>query len=441
MEKKPGNKKATNRQKDRVCKVSYVLNNDQPVRSTIIGDQPLFYMDFDETLEDELNSIDILERDLADEGDFFSGCGFDCGYGYTHTEIETSPEKLIEDFQSNLESLVGEKKSENRTNGIEDVVEIIKTSRYAASLYEFAIEYGVKVEHSDQVRNAAYLREFGIIQINPNLYEEEQALLLGRELRRVWQHRKGVLIHPVTFHPDHAILVNRAQVADLTVSMVRIAWELQLGGYRGAWHRMENSSMADFARIFAREAFLDFRTLNNGLAMAVAFETWFISERCQVQDKILIQQMLSDDGGLMLDAEECSRAVTADLISGLGEVPYGKNYLAPYASTIIIDPLFTEVRDRANANFLWFIKFEKSFRETEQELQNAPYLNDHTDMYDPSIKQGKDCVHGSTENIVDFPQFSRSCNSSDQSSEQCRRAGNADIIEFPCASGRDDYLV
>ena len=29
------------------------------------------------------------------------------------------------------------------------------------------------------------------------------------------------------------------------------------------------------------------------------------------------------------------------------------------------------MRDRANANFLWFIKFERSFRETEQELQNS----------------------------------------------------------------------
>ncbi|HEY8963342.1 MAG TPA: hypothetical protein VIN59_02640, partial [Alphaproteobacteria bacterium] len=44
----------------------------------------------------------------------------------------------------------------------------------------------------------------------------------------------------------------------------------------------------------------------------------------------------------------------------------GKNYLTGLIEIILADPLFTEVRDRSNANFLWFIKFERSFRASEE---------------------------------------------------------------------------
>jgi hypothetical protein len=155
--------------------------------------------------------------------------------------------------------------------------------------------------------------------------------------------------------------------------MVRIAWELQLAGEKEPWERIENSSMGDLARAFARESYLDFRTLNNGAASAAVFETWFLSDRCRGEDRKLIQQMLSDYRGYVFDGAQPSQTVTAELIGALGSMPFGKNYLAPYVQTIIGDAVFTEVRDRANANFLWFIKFERSFRETEQELQtDAP---------------------------------------------------------------------
>ena len=68
--------------------------------------------------------------------------------------------------------------------------------------------------------------------------------------------------------------------------------------------------------------------------------------------------------------------VTNDVIARTGEVPTGKNYLSGLIEVMKADPLFTEVRDRSNANFLWFIKFERSFRETEgdldQKLQGIP---------------------------------------------------------------------
>ena len=171
--------------------------------------------------------------------------------------------------------------------------------------------------------------------------------------------------------PDQAILINRAQHADLSISMIRIAWELQLAEYKETWKRIENSSLADLGRAFAREAFVDFRSLNNGAACAAVFEAWFLSERCRYHDKKLIQIMLADYQGHVFGSQQASRNISIDLICSLGEQPFGKNYLSTHAQMILSDPVFTEIRDRSNANFLWFIKFEQSFRETERHLQSS----------------------------------------------------------------------
>ena len=64
------------------------------------------------------------------------------------------------------------------------------------------------------------------------------------------------------------------------------------------------------------------------------------------------------------------------IISNLGEQPFGKNYLSVFAAMIVHDSLFTDVRDRSNANFLWFIKFERKYQETEEELFSSSELND-----------------------------------------------------------------
>ena len=207
-------------------------------------------------------------------------------------------------------------------------------------------------------------------------------MLAIRELRRVWQHRNGALLNPLIFHPDQAILVNRAQIADLAVIMVRVAWELQLAGEKAPWERLANSSMADLAHAFSRESCLDFRNLNNGNAQSAVFESWFLSERCCKEDKNLVQLMLADYQGYVFDTQQSSQNVTAELVIALGSMPFGKNYLAPHINTILNEAIFTETRDRSNANFLWFIKFERSFRETERELQTGCDISGHDNDHD-----------------------------------------------------------
>lgn len=352
----------------RPCLMAYTINNYQPVVCTIVADQPYFYMEEDEVMEDDLLGLGDyadFEKDIADLRHKMEA------YEKLSRNFDKDPARRMDVFLEAAQEMtsVSEDDQLPMVQPADKIMMTLAKSRMGSSLLEFAHNAGVQIVESTLVDTAQYDRDARKIYVHPRLEETRAVLLVARELRRHWQHKKGVSIHPLTFHPDHAIVTNRAQIADLTVSMIRIAWELQLAGYRQAWEVMEHSSMADLGRAFAREAFVDFRSLENGKAAAAAFETWFLSERCRQEDKKLIQAMLADHQGYVFQDTEASRQISIELISTLGLQPYGKNYLASHAKAIIEDPIFTEVRDRSNANFLWFIKFERSFNETEQALQ------------------------------------------------------------------------
>ncbi len=359
----------------RPCLMAYTLNNTQPVVCTIVADQPYFYMEEEALAEDDdllgLEEYADFEKDLLDLKKKMDA------YERMSQAYERDPERRLEQFADEAREITEIKThvEHQMLQPADRIVTMLAKSRMAQALLDCARTHSVYIVESDQVQSARYDRESGKILIHPGLGEMEQCFLAVRELRRHWQHRKGVLIHPLTFHPDQAILINRAQIADLTIAMIRVGWELQLAGMRAAWEYIEHSPLADLGRAFAREAFVDFRSLASGKASSAVFETWFLSERCRHQDKKLIQAMLADHQGYVFTNEEASRTISIEMISAMGEQPFGKNYLSEYARAIIEDPVFTEVRDRSNANFLWFIKFERSFRETEQALQSSEDLN------------------------------------------------------------------
>jgi hypothetical protein len=350
-------------------RMAYTLNNLQPVLCTILSDQPYFYMDEDVVEDDEIaameQTIDSLERDIADLSHKIDA------YETMSAQFASPAGQIISEFHDTAAQMFSPVSGATTSETfIEDLYAGIGKSRMAAELLDIAEKNGVSLRASVQADTAIYDRDASAIFVNPGLAMPDAVLLTVRELRRHHQFRAGAMLHPLTFNPDHGILINRAQRADLAVAMVRAAWEIQLSGEKSVWMRLESSSMGDLARAFAREAFVDFRTLNNGQASAAVFETWFLSERCRAEDKKLIQAMLADYRGYVFGSDQVSRSVSVELLSALGEQPYGKNYLAAYAQMIMTDPVFAEVRDRSNANFLWFIKFERSFRETEQELQS-----------------------------------------------------------------------
>lgn len=433
MRKTPSNNHNAIARARRVCRVAYTLNNSQPVLCTIIGDQPLFYMDFEGDLEREFAHEDPLDFDLAT---------IEAGIDALNRKVMGS--SLFADSES--EEDIAEKRLSLFCEDIrmaalpgdgeiyiyEDTLSLTATlglSRTASGYLENAAQYGIQIAYSQQTSSAFYDRHAAIIYINPDLPRCERMILAVRELRRAWQHKNGALIHPLTFHPDQAILVNRAQIADLAVAMVRVSWELQLAGEKEPWERIENGAMADLARAFAREAFLDFRTLNNGIAASAVFESWFLSERCRNEDRKLIQQMLADYQGYVFDGDQSSQQVTAELIAALGTVAFGKNYLAPYVSTIMGDALFTEVRDRSNANFLWFIKFERSFREAEQDLQSGMGKDDGASATDHSHKNiGLATKHEET-TVISLP-FGQGRARSVENTSGGPGAAGAQIISF-----------
>ncbi len=406
------NKKPKTRQ-PRGFRLAYALNNRQPVRCTIISDQPLFYMDFESDIEDEIFDDASLSADpVIAEGEirakqerqrleFFADVAFvtegGCLLGHD-TEFESA-----------------------------SITKILKASRFGAALLDCMTRHGGRILMNDQIETAFYDRATGCVQINPNLPRPDQILLAARELRRLWQHRAGALADPLNFHPDQAVLINRAQIADAASGMVRVAWELQLAGEKDCWARIEGSQMNDLARAFAREAFIDFRTVGNGTACCAVFEAWFLSDRCSHDDRSLIQAMLADGQNSAFESGISSKTVTSELIAALGSMPFGKNYLAPYINTIVSDALFTEVRDRSNANFLWFIKFERSFRETEQELQNREDLR-HDDRR--GVSQNKKTRFGDHEKTAEVIVLPRG--KTDAPMERCpaAQAGGARILPF-----------
>ncbi|MBU0801038.1 MAG: hypothetical protein KKA05_08530 [Alphaproteobacteria bacterium] len=430
MRKTPTNRHNSKARATRVCRVAYILNNHQPVRSTIIGDQPLFYMDYEGAMADEFadEDFDIAAIEAGIEGLHQKIMGSSM-FAAPEMDPEAAEERLTmfsDDIR--MAALPG---VDGEIMIYEDPALMCATlaqSRMAATYLEFAQSHGIEVMYSQQVPAASYDREAKIIYVNPTLPRSERLLLTARELRRVWQHKNGALLHPLTFHPDQAILVNRAQIADLSVAMVRMAWELQLSGEKDVWDRVENGALADLARAFARESFIDFRTLNNGVAASAVFEAWFLSERCRFEDRKLIQQMLADYQGYVFDGDQSSQQVTAELIAALGSVPFGKNYLAQYVTTIMGDALFTDVRDRSNANFLWFIKFERSFREAEQELQSGMATDGGATATDRSHKNKRIGDTHEEAAIITLPFGQGGSPGSDQSAAV--GGGGAQIISF-----------
>ncbi len=415
------------------CRFAYTLGSEQPVRCTFISDQPLFYTDFDGAMDDDnliLENdpmVEALERDITTLRNKTEA------YEKISHAFVNPLEQTMREFLEDCEFMTRPHVKEKAAPQIAALLKTISQSRQAEMYLEFAHAHGVEVMYCDQVADAHYDRDSKKILIRSTLDSALQVLLLSRALRAVWQHKNGSGIHPLSFHPDHAVLVNRAQIADQMIAMVRTAWELQLSGDKSAWLRIENSGLADLGRSFAREACIDFRSLNNGQAANASFESWFLSERCRKADRVLIQQMLADYKGYMFtDNIDSSRAVARELITALGKMPFGKNYLSNHVSQIMADPVFTDVRDRSNANFLWFIKFEHSFREIEEADQAAGNFNaDGVSVKEDANRPSCD--------IIALPVPARA----DQKSDKKSRAGTSlhNAAEANGNSGNIIYLT
>lgn len=271
---------------------------------------------------------------------------------------------------------------------IDDLTGILRKSRTAEALMAAPAAAGLVICYDRQLPGSQlYVRtEKPYITLNPLRPKGDLLNMLVRELRRLWQHQHGALVNPLMFDPDEAILVNRAQHADVFIASVKVAWELKLCGESEAWDYLAGSPMADVSRTFEIKAQADFRTINNGLAARAAYDKVFDDCRTKALDKRIIHQMLLDETGYVKKPAKRPR-VSMDLFRALGEVPHGRNYLSMSHDRAPTDHCYATVEDRSNANFLWFIKFERSFQEKEMQ------------MLQESVK--------ATAEIVDFAKWSR----------------------------------
>lgn len=339
----------------------------------ILGDQPLFYIDY----------VDQEEADFIDPSGLLSDTGISPEYYADDIDelrrrmarLESASQHIDGYARENMDRIfdaaaasLGQPQS-NLT--LETLETAIGKSRILRAMYADTLAKGLTMRIDTQVDTASYDRDAMCLRVNGRLEPTMALLAISRALRQAWLHISGAAIHPLHFAPEEAVLLNRIQSADGAVTTVRAAWEINLSGDKSAWSRIVTLSGYDLAVGFAREAIADFRAINNGHAGHAAFERWFFSGRCKDVDRKLIQQMLADNHGLVFENPHISKMVTNDVIAKTGEQPVGKNYLSSLIEIILSDPLFTEVRDRSNANFLWFIKFERSFRASEEGMEQS----------------------------------------------------------------------
>jgi len=350
-----------------------------------IGDQPMFYIDDSAELYDEedplMSDVELIET-LRTRID---------AYDKTAKSLSV---KISEPTQNIFDAVFSKKPAQIT---MDDIFSFGAQSATFASYIDHLKNNDVTFMVDETVNGAAYNRTMQIIAVNPNLSLDGAIMAMCEPMRLAFHHKQGALINPLRFQPEDAVLINRLLAADAKVFSLETAWELRLSGQSQAWDSMMTGSDYDLCSAYGMEAMTNFRSLKNGLAARSTFEKWFISGRCKSLDRAIIQTMLGNKVDLIFDDEDTSRTIATDMVARMGNRPVGKNYLSPIVTQIMVDGLYAEVRDRSNANFLWFITFEKRMNEVEQELQDDG-MKDAT-----ALTNSKGSTNGSTAHIVKFP--------------------------------------
>ncbi len=252
---------------------------------------------------------------------------------------------------------------------VEDLFDFLKDSQTAREILN--LKNGgkrAKVVFDDQTVISQFYPDTKMIVLNPDRPLAELACVLMKEMRRAWQADQGCLYNPIDFAPDEAILLNRAQQADALMIAVRVAWELKLQNQNVMWNFMIGAPFADVTRTFEIHAQNDFRSLNDGRAGRAAYDKWFEDQRTRIYDKRMIHQMLLDDTSYADPREARMQYLTDHMLLQIGHTPYGSNYMSVKGQKSPMHEEYSEVLDRSNANFLWFVKFERNFQQKENEM-------------------------------------------------------------------------
>jgi len=332
----------------------------------LIGDQPLFYIDDASDIEDE----DFLFQE--ETGLFPSDEKFLAKMKAKLAAYEKTAETL-----SNIDYTAPEDDFDNTVlemqttqTSLDDVIAYGGQSGLFRSYADALEQSGIEIIMTAEIETSAYNRTSQTIFVNPFLDVRVSSCALMKSMRAAWNHVNGALINPLAFQPEEAVLMNRLIAADMDVAVVAFMWDMKLAGDEEIWANAMMSSQYDLCAAYAMEAMTDFRSIKSGLAARATFEKWFLSSRCKSFDRQIIQTMMGGHTDIEIGDVDASRMVAMDMIVALGARPLGANYLSSIAPGIMNDTLYGEVRDRSNANFLWFITFERRMDKMEQELQD-----------------------------------------------------------------------
>jgi hypothetical protein len=159
---------------------------------------------------------------------------------------------------------------------------------------------------------------------------------------------------------DSLVIAHRIDLGDRFSCVVRFAWELKLLGDVTLWDRIEASS---FKTEFKEQVQRDFRKLNNGWANSGLVAEWIMDDGIvRRADRTCIQQCLTGRWG------KGRRRINLDDVLSLTKLPdlkYSRTTYLQNPQDFITLPEFTDVRDRSNSNFLWFLNFERAYTEVE----------------------------------------------------------------------------
>lgn len=258
---------------------------------------------------------------------------------------------------------------------VNKAIEILQGSDLAREYLEFADKADISFETSAEVDQLAIDYTDNVIVMPQTVSDLEASLLMMRGVRALQMKD----VRPLLQNPERAILLNRSIEAELACIPVHVAWELKLNGFEEAWNYISASGLSDLAYAFGHRASDDFRAIRDGRSAIAAFDQWFYSGRTRKADRAIIQTLLAA-GDDVKEAQELSNTQVIEALRSIGSRSImGKNYLVEHFMTLLEDGFYGEVRDRSNANFMWFVKFERSFREAEEQVE-AKRASENTDM-------------------------------------------------------------
>lgn len=307
------------------CKCSYTINNYQPVTCSLIDDVPLFcnsYVDDGDTINIGAAAGFKEEEEEFDEEEFNPP-----SFVYTEKHIE---DKEFKDYLFNCQL------TSFLSNGY--------VLMYSESEDIVTIEGNLINVPRTMDKAEAYIYILRVIRINKTLNS----------------------FNLLSYDPDSSILLNRVLEADVMAFSLRGAWEVRLKGWEGPWEYL-SYHYPDLAYSFITCVQSDFRFLRNGEAMRSVFEAWFLGDYVNEVDSQTVKILLKAEAYYNTYNKWLPLSVRD--ICLIAEVSDGVSYTSGLnAETVLTDSVFNAVRDRKCANFIWFMRFEKRFRETEEGL-------------------------------------------------------------------------